>query len=310
MLLQSRRQSRKRFFNAINERFRQLKRCQIGFGEITVIVGFFLVTHRKSGVGVCIKTAGLLNDFFAFFRHDNHAVNFVLNRLFHVPNGIQILYFHFGSKLRFAPQPDGHICIAAQASFLHVAIAHTYPSYQFPHFGHVLKSLLCRVHVGFCHYFYKRHSGTVIVNARVVFIGIVNAFSGIFFQMNAVQLHIFQSVFCLDGHMSAFANGCGVLRHLIALWKVGIEIIFTGKIVVLLYFAMAGQPHTNGIFHRFFINTWQRTGMPQSNGADVRIGFCTKCGTIARKQFAFRLQLRMYLQPNHHFVFSGIVHFL
>ena len=57
-----------------------------------------------------------------------------------------------------------------------------------------------------------------------------------------------------------------MLRHLIAFWQVGIEIVFAGKIIVLLYFAVARQTHANGVFHRFFVGSWQCAGVAAMGG--------------------------------------------
>ena len=100
----------------------------------------------------------------------------------------------------------------------------------------------------------------------------MQALAGIFFQVYPVEPDIFFNTFYIDSYISAFANRCRMLGKLVPFWKIGVEIIFSGKIILLYNFAMTGQSHFYSKLNSFFIHLWQSAGMSQCNRAYFCIG--------------------------------------
>ena len=87
-----------------------------------------------------------------------------------------------------------------------------------------------------------------------------------------------------------------MLRKLVALGKVGIEIIFPGEIIDGRDPAAAGQSHPKGIFNRLTVQTGKSAGMGKGNGAYSRVGRGAKGNGIAAEQLAFGGKLGMYFK--------------
>src|SRR5580692_5837105 len=112
----------------------------------------------------------------------------------------------------------------------------------------------------------------------------MKAFPRIFFQVDTIQLDPSLPRGSPDRYESPLTNGCGMLRDLVSFGEIGVEIILSGKIIVPLNLAMAGQPHFDGEFHRFFIQFRQCTGMTEGHRTNVRIGLPSECSAIAAEQ--------------------------
>ena len=98
------------------------KREQIRVWKITVIVRKLLATHGTGHFSVRIPQAGFLDDPAAGLDDLGLALNLVLNRLFYCAKRIEILDFRSGAELRIPVRTYGHIGVATQTAFFHIAI--------------------------------------------------------------------------------------------------------------------------------------------------------------------------------------------
>jgi hypothetical protein len=98
------------------------------------------------------------------------------------------------------------------------------------------------------------------------------------------------------------------LRHLVTFRQIRIKIIFTGKVIMLLNFAVQRKSQFNGIFNGLYIHLGQSAWVCQCNGTDMCIRVGTESSAIATKQFALGKQLGMYFQPNYYLVFFIFFH--
>src|SRR5476651_680261 len=107
--------------------------------------------------------------------------------------------------------------------------------------------------------------------------------------MNVVDGDIFPgSVGQFYRYAAANAYGRLVLTDLVAFRQIGIEIVFTGEIIVQINATMAGQPHFYGISHSLFVKEGERTRVPQRYHADVLIWPRAKGGRVGRESLALR----------------------
>ena len=131
----------------------------------------------------------------------------------------------------------------------------------------------------------------------------MQTFTGIFFNMYAIEPDLPFRVIRLNGDKTIPADRCGMLRYLVALGQVGVEIIFPGKIVFPNDLTVQSQAKLNSILDGLLIHHGQGARVSQGYGTDMGIGVIVKCRTIAAEQFALSKQLHVYFKTYDQFVF-------
>src|SRR5687768_12314358 len=99
-----------------------------------------------------------------------------------------------------------------------------------------------------------------------------------------------------------------MLRYLVALGKIGVEVILAGEIIRSGYMTVAGKSHLHCEFNRFAVHFWEGARMCQGNGAYLCIGVIPKFRAVATKQFAACLELGMHFQSHHDLIYIGFIH--
>lgn len=136
----------------------------------------------------------------------------------------------------------------------------------------------------------------------------MQAFAGILFQVDAVQLNIFFSARGPDMYEPAFTDRRRVLGYLVSFGKIRIEIVLTGKIIISLYLAVTGQTHFYGKLNGRPVQLGQRAGKTQGHRAHMRIGIPPKGCTVPAEQLCPGKQLGMNFQTYDHLVCIKITH--
>jgi hypothetical protein len=109
----------------------------------------------------------------------------------------------------------------------------------------------------------------------------VDVLAGVFFHVNPKDANAPRTAFAFDVKRATRGQGFFVLTDLIALGKVRVEVILTGKYAGFVNFAAErergahSQPHSLTVEHR------QRTGQPQADGANIAIRELTKTSRTA-----------------------------
>jgi hypothetical protein len=106
--------------------------------------------------------------------------------------------------------------------------------------------------------FKKRDAGSIVVHETVLGffhgIGRMDEFASVFFEVNPFDSDpIGLSVVSHDFDEPIFTKGPFVLGDLISFGEIGIEIVFSGKSSMGVNGAAQGQPGTDGVFHRLFV---------------------------------------------------------
>ena len=130
----------------------------------------------------------------------------------------------------------------------------------------------------------------------------MDAFAGVFFQVDTVELDIPLACRGPDGDVSAYAYGSRMLADLIAFGKIGIEIVLAGEVVVAFDGTIAGQPHPDGILHGYAVEAGQGAGEAQGDRAYMGIGFAAEGRTVSTEKLGPGQQLRMYFQSYYRLV--------
>ena len=112
------------------------------------------------------------------------------------------------------------------------------------------------------------------------------------------------TIFALDQHVPAQAQGIVILGYLEGLGKVGIVVVLPVKESLLLDDATQGQSHPDGILYGFLV--YHRQGARQSQtdraGVGVRVVVMIVCGTAAEELRVQLVELDMDLQPDDYLV--------
>ncbi len=141
------------------------------------------------------------------------------------------------------------------------------------------------LHIGFRNNFHQGCAGAIIINTGIIIIQVVNAFARVLFHVYAVKLYVAYTMLRFNGYIATFTNRRGMLAYLVAFRQVGIEIVFTGKIVIAFNFTVAGNTYSYGKFNRFTVCFWQCARVAKGNWAYVGIRRRAKRNTVAAKQF-------------------------
>ncbi len=223
-------ETRKRLFRKFRHRGANLfdpfvgnfKREKIRIREVPVVHRVFLRSHFACFVIVrVIETCGLYH-FSAFTDQSNLAANFVVDSGLKEFKAVQVFNFAAGSEFFLALGSDRDVGVAAEITFLHIAVADADPHNEFMQRFCVCNGFCGASQFRFRNDFQKRRSGTVQIDTGFSMHNAVNAFARVFFKVRAGQINSFLvgasiGVFDLEADSSADDNGQFELADLIGL---------------------------------------------------------------------------------------------
>src|SRR6185437_10486588 len=154
---------------------------------------------------------------------------------------------------------------------------------HFPYFRYISKRFVRGKQVGLRNDFKQGHTGPVKIYAGVIFIDVVDAFAGVFFEVNPVEQYTSFFAVYFNWNRTIFADRGGMLCYLVTFRKIGIEIIFSCEIIITYNFAIICQPQFNSQLYGFLIHYRQSARMSKGNSADISVWRIAKLCTITTK---------------------------
>src|ERR1035438_5444121 len=148
----------------------------------------FFRAHAVSAAFVGVVETGLLNDLAAALERFDVALDFILQRLFDKAERVDVLYFCLSAEFLLSAGPHANVGIAAQGTFLHVAVADAGIENDLLETGEVLVGFVGRAHVGFADDLGERNTGAIQIDRRLVSgIGktLMQTLARVFFEMQA-----------------------------------------------------------------------------------------------------------------------------
>ena len=127
-------------------------------------------------------------------------------------------------------------------------------------------------------------------------------FSGVFFQMSPPDLDALFAVADRNLDPAMLANRRFVLGDLVALGKIGVEIVLPVKLIVRTDRAIQRQPRAHGHFNGNAIDDRQRTRQAQTDRTGLAVRRAPEGCPAPAEHFGLRAQLRMHLDPDDNFV--------
>ena len=204
------------------------QRRQVGVGEVAVIGRVFLGAHGARLAGVGVEQHGGLLDGVAVFDLLNLPAHFKVDGLLHELEAVQVLDFAARAQRRTgAAHRD--IGVAAEAAFLHVAVADADPGDDLVQLLGVGHGLVAGADVGLGDDFEQRRARAVQVDARLTNEVFVQGLASVFFEVSAHQTHGFLFVAQEEFNLAPHHHGNFKLADLVALGQIGVKIIFPRK---------------------------------------------------------------------------------
>jgi hypothetical protein len=203
--------------------------------------------------------------------------------------------------VRRARPAHRHIGIAAEAAFLHVAVADVEPHHERVQCLRVFHRFSAATHVGFGDDFQQRRAGAVEVDAGLALIVLVQRLAGVFFEVRACQVHLVRLVADEELDRAALHHRRFVLADLVALGQVWVEIVLAREDRQ----RRDGRPHRQAeadrTLDRAAVHHRQRAGKRQIDRRGLRIRRGTEGGGRAAEYLRLRRELRVGLQADDDF---------
>ena len=168
-----------------------------------------------------------------------------------------------------------------------------------PHGRHAGINFFGRPQVGLCDYFQQGYARPVEVYQAVVAAFFVYGLACVFLHVDVVYAEVPDALRQEQRQPAAAANGLLILGELVALGHVRIKIIFAVKGIVKTYLTVKRERQPKRIVELPPIEPWECPGMPQRNGADMRIGGTSKSGRVCAEGFTGSCQLNMNLKSDN-----------
>ena len=253
-----------------------------------------------------VPEARLLGDTAAGLQDADVALDFVLQRLLQVTEGVEVFYFNLGAELFRAAQAHAYVGVAAERAFLHVAIADAGVEQDLAQRGEIGVGLFGRAHVRFGDDFAERRAAAVVVD--VSFLGglreaFVKILGGVFFQVKTRDADPFLGPANFDFEPATGSERQFVLRDLIALGQVRVEVILAGEAGMLVDRAVQRERSAHGHLHGAFVEHWQSTGEAETDGTDVGVWRIAEARRAAAKDLRPGEELDVDFQTDDRLIF-------
>ena len=284
---------------------RNSEREQVRVGEVAVVVRFFLRAHGARFVARGVVQACFLHHLATRFDQFDLTTDFVLDGLFHETEGVDVLELRTRAELFLAHGAHGNVGVAAEGTFLHVAVANLQVPHERVDFLEIGHGFFRGAHVRLGDNFQQRRAGTVQVDTAERAQALVHALAGVFFEMRASNADDLRAaIFEEDGHGAVLNHRQLVLADLVALGQVRVEVVLAGKHRTGRNGGAYSQAETNSHADGFAVQDRQHAGVAQVN--EVRLA--VRRGAVSRRRRGENLRLRGQLgvdfQPDDHFPFA------
>ena len=166
----------------------------------------------------------------------------------------------------------------------------------------ISNSLVGRMHHRFGNNFQQRGAGAIQVDAAHALEILVQRFARVFFEMGTRELNLyFAARRRNDGDLATLHDRDLELADLVALGKIGIEIVFSCEDRTPVDFRADRHAEPDRPFDRTFVQHRQRTGQREIHDAGLRVWRGAEGGRRVRKNLRLRRQLRVGFQPDDDF---------
>ena len=229
----------------------------------------------------------------AIFENFRLTFDFVIDGIFEVLEGVDVLHLGTGAELLRANRAQGYVDVGAQVAFFHTAVGHINIFHDGLDFFHIGAGFFSRAHIRFGYDFEEGHTSTVVIN--VTGSGILDGragmheLAGIFFHVDTGQADAFLLTFHVNIHPAMFSNRQVVLGRLPVFRQIRIVIVLAVELAVLVDFAVRSKTSLDAELHHPLVYRGQYTGHAQTNRAYMGVLVSTKFRGTTAENLGFRL---------------------
>ena len=195
----------------------------------------------------------------------------------------------------------GHVRVAAEGAFLHVAVADADPAHEGMQRLRVGDGLGGGAHVGLGDDLEQRRPGAVQVDARHAVEILVQRLACVLLEVRPREPHALLLGGEHEGDGAAAHHRQLVLADLVALREVGIEIILAREDAPRREGAAHGEAEADRALHRAAVEHRQRAGKREVHRRGLGVGRGAERGRGAGEDLRRGGELRVGLQPDHDF---------
>ena len=202
-------------------------------------------------------------------------------------------------------ETHGDVGVAAQVALFHVAGGDLDELHDLLQFGEVGVGLVGAAHVGLADDFDERRAAAVQIDvggAVGILEAIVDALAGVVFHVDAGDADAPGDAVHDDIDEAVLGEGLVVLRDLVALRKVGIEVVLAGEAGVRADLAVQREGALDGQFDGLAAEHGEGAGKAEADRADVGVGRRAETGGTAAEDLGGGGQLDVDFEADYGFV--------
>src|SRR6185369_861913 len=273
------------------------QRYQIGIGKVAVVVGVLFTPHGAGRAAVRVEEARLLMYLPSLLVDLDLPLDLVLYSLFHETERVDVLGLGPGAELVRADRHDRNVRIAAEAPFLHVAVADAEIDDDLVQLLQVGDRFVGGPDVRFGDDLQKRSAGPVQVDAGAApqprHIA-VHQLAGILFHVDSGDTDTFPDSFDLDVQMPVLADREFVLADLVSFGEIRVEVVLPGEDRAGGNSAMGGQTGLDCKLHDLLVQYRQGARQAETDRAGLRVGGGAELRRAAAEDLGAGFQLDVY----------------
>jgi hypothetical protein len=284
---------------------RDHQRGQVRIREVAVVVRFFLAAHgtrlAPAAVAVRIEQGRRLLHRAAVLDQVDLPLDLAVDRLLQELEAVQVLDLA-ARAVRRTRLAHRHVGVAAEAAFLHVAVADAQPHDQCVQCLRVLRSLDAGAHVRLGDDLEQRRAGAVEVDAGLPGVVLVQRLAGVLLEVGARQVDPVRRVANHELDRSTLHHRSFVLADLVPLGQVGVEVVLAREDRVRRHLRADCHAEADRPLDRAAVHHRQRAGQGQIDRRRLCVGLGAELRRRAAEDLALGRQLRMRFEADHHLV--------
>jgi hypothetical protein len=262
-------------------------------------VRLLLAAHRPGLLAVGVPEAGLLHEPLAGGDRPHLSPELVDDGPLDVAEGVHVLDLDLGAERGGAHAADRNVRVAAEAAFLHVAVADLEVLQGRPQRAQVRPRLRGAAHVGLTHDLEQGDAAAVEIDQAAAPVGVVDVLARVLLHVDAGQPDAPGLAVDDDLDLAARADRLLVHADLVALRQVRVEVVLAGEARTRRDAASGGQPGADRELDDAAVQHRQHARHAEAHRADVDVGRCTERGRAAAEDLRAGEQLGMHLEADH-----------
>ena len=191
--------------------------------------------------------------------------DFKFERSLNIAEGIHVLEFRLDAEGFRSNRAERDVGVAAHAPLFHVAVTDFEVAQNLPKRLQIGGCLLGRAQVRFTDDLEQRHAGAVEIHVAYRLKFVVDQLAGILFHVNPMNTDTPGAGFRFNFHPAVPGQRKFILGNLVALGKIGVEVVFPGELAEGGNGAVGGKRHLHGELDHLLVQDGEDPGHAQAH---------------------------------------------